>query len=128
MLKLCTVRLFPPLAGKLYRLRCVPIPSADSHKPVQFSVLVPRHAGADRRPAQDGGMWDWFAPPGGPGGGDTAAADEVTRPRRLVQQIESEEETAHRHLDTRVKNSTADTLVSYFHILWPWGPGTPRGP
>uniref|UniRef100_A0A8D3DJ54 Disintegrin and metalloproteinase domain-containing protein 11 n=1 Tax=Scophthalmus maximus TaxID=52904 RepID=A0A8D3DJ54_SCOMX len=55
-------------------------------------------------------MWDWFAPPGGPGGGDTAAADEVTRPRRLVQQIESEEETAHRHLDTRVKNSTADTL------------------
>ncbi|XP_035470639.2 disintegrin and metalloproteinase domain-containing protein 11-like isoform X1 [Scophthalmus maximus] len=67
-------------------------------------------SGADRRPAQDGGMWDWFAPPGGPGGGDTAAADEVTRPRRLVQQIESEEETAHRHLDTRVKNSTADTL------------------
>lgn len=58
----------------------------------------------------DEGLWDWFTPAGQSGGGDTAT--EVTHPKRLVQQIESSEEMAHDHLDTRVKNSTRNTLVS----------------
>ncbi|XP_051243739.1 disintegrin and metalloproteinase domain-containing protein 11-like isoform X1 [Dicentrarchus labrax] len=64
-------------------------------------------SGADRSPVQDGGMWDWFTLAGRPGSGDTAT--KITYPKRLVQQIESEEEMAHDHLDTRVKNSTGDT-------------------
>lgn len=59
---------------------------------------------------QDGGIWDWFAPAGWADGGTTAA--EVTYPKRLVQQIDSEEEMAHDHLETRVRNSTGDTSVS----------------
>lgn len=55
-------------------------------------------------------MWDWFTPAGRPDIGDTAT--EVTYPKRLLQQIESEEEMAHEQLDTRVKNSTGDSLVS----------------
>ncbi|XP_038846632.1 disintegrin and metalloproteinase domain-containing protein 11 [Salvelinus namaycush] len=34
------------------------------------------------------------------------AVEEVTQPKRLLQQIDSEGELAHRHLDTRVKNHT----------------------
>lgn len=74
------------------------------------SVPVVLHAGEDRNPVQDGGMWDWFTPAGWADSGD--AATEVTYPKRLVQQIESEEEMAHDHLDTRVKNGTGDTSVS----------------
>lgn len=55
-------------------------------------------------------MWDRFTPAVRTDSGDTAA--EVTYPKRLVQQIVSEEEMAHDHLDTRVKNSTGDTSVS----------------
>lgn len=73
------------------------------------SVPVVLHAGEDRSPVQDGGMWDRFTPAGWADSGDTAT--EVTYPKRLVQQIESEEEMAHDHLDTRVKNSTGDTSV-----------------
>ncbi|XP_035511700.1 disintegrin and metalloproteinase domain-containing protein 11-like, partial [Morone saxatilis] len=65
-------------------------------------------SGADRSPVQDGGMWDWFTLAVRPGSGDTAT--KITYPKRLVQQIESEEEMTHDHLDTRVKNSTGDTL------------------
>lgn len=61
---------------------------------------------------QDGGIWDWFAPAGW-ADGRAAAATEVTYPKRLVQQIDSVEEMAHDHLDTRVKNSTGDTSVSW---------------
>lgn len=69
------------------------------------------HAGVDRSPVQDGDvLGDWFTPAGRPDGGDTAT--EVAYPKRLVQQIKSEEEMAHDHLDTRVKNSTGDTSVS----------------
>lgn len=68
------------------------------------------HAGSDGSPVQDGGMWDWFTPAGWTDGGDTAT--EFTYPKRLVQQIESEEEMAHDHLDTRVKNDTGDASVS----------------
>lgn len=64
----------------------------------------------DRSPAPDGGIWDWFAPAGQPDSEDTAT--KVTFPKRLVQQIESEEEMAHDHLDTRVNNSTGSSLVS----------------
>ncbi|CAG13275.1 unnamed protein product [Tetraodon nigroviridis] len=60
---------------------------------------------------KDGGVWDWFSPAGWAGG--RSAAAEVTYPTRLVQQIDSEEETAHLHLETRVKNSTGDTSVSW---------------
>ncbi|XP_068193066.1 disintegrin and metalloproteinase domain-containing protein 11-like isoform X2 [Antennarius striatus] len=52
-------------------------------------------SGDDRR--QDGSPWDW---------GDTNT--EVTHPKRLVRQIESEEEMLHNRLDTRVKNHSGD--------------------
>lgn len=55
-------------------------------------------------------MWDWFAPARWAERGDTAA--EVTYPKRLVQQIESEEELAHDRLDTRAKNDSGETSVS----------------
>lgn len=58
---------------------------------------------------QDGGLWDWFTPDSTA----AAAATEVTYPKRLVQQIDSVEEMAHDHLDTRVKNGTGDTSVSW---------------
>lgn len=61
---------------------------------------------------QDGGIWDWFTPAGW-ADGRGAAATEVTYPKRLVQQIDSAEEIAHDHLDTRVKNGTGDTSVSW---------------
>ncbi|XP_031723650.1 disintegrin and metalloproteinase domain-containing protein 11-like isoform X2 [Anarrhichthys ocellatus] len=66
-------------------------------------------SGVDSSPAPDGGIWDWFTPTGQPDSGDTAP--KVTYPKRLVQQIQSEEEMAHDHLDTRVKNSTGNTLA-----------------
>ncbi|XP_020560791.2 disintegrin and metalloproteinase domain-containing protein 11 [Oryzias latipes] len=62
-------------------------------------------SGVDRSALQDGDMWDWFAPPGRLDAGDS----EITFPKRLVQQIESEEEMAHDFLDTRVKNSSKDS-------------------
>lgn len=68
------------------------------------------HAGVDRSALQDGGMWDWFAPPGRLDAGDS----EITYPKRLVQQIESEEEMAHDFLDTRVKNSSRSSTVSFW--------------
>ncbi|KAF3846023.1 hypothetical protein F7725_003101 [Dissostichus mawsoni] len=76
-------------------------------------------SGVDRSPVQDGGIWDWFTPAGQPESGDTAI--EVTYPKRLVQKIESEGEMARDYLDTRVKNSTENTLPvhlaqSYFQV------------
>lgn len=65
-------------------------------------------SGVDRNLEQDGSMWDWFAPVGRADSGDTAT--EIIYPKRLVQQIKSEEEMAHDYLGTRVKNSTGDTL------------------
>lgn len=82
--------------------------------PTSPNVLV-LHAGVDRSPAQDGDMWDWFTPVGRPDNRDTAT--EVTYPKRLVQQIESEEEMAHDYLDTRVKNSTGEASVSCHRII-----------
>lgn len=66
--------------------------------------------GADWSSVQDASIWDWFTPVGRGDDRDTAA--EITYPKRLVQQIESEEEMAHGHLDTRVKTSTGGTSVS----------------
>ncbi|KAL0984393.1 hypothetical protein UPYG_G00140850 [Umbra pygmaea] len=37
---------------------------------------------------------------------DRGPAEEITQPKRLLQQIDSEEELVHHHLDTRVKNHT----------------------
>ena len=89
--------------------RCAPTwPTHPCPLPVSFSVVRP--AGVDRSPVQDGGIWDWFTPAGQPDSGDTAI--EVTYPKRLVQKIESEGEMARDYLDTRVKNSTENTLVS----------------
>ncbi|MEQ2193498.1 hypothetical protein XENOCAPTIV_030756 [Xenoophorus captivus] len=62
----------------------------------------------------DGGLWDWFAPSDQLDNGET----EITYPKRLVQQIRSEEEMAHGYLDTRVKNSTGDSSVS--HLSGPY--------
>lgn len=39
-------------------------------------------------------------------------AEEVVQPKRLLQQIHSQEELLHSHLDTRVKNYTAGVQVS----------------
>ncbi|KAF7657761.1 hypothetical protein LDENG_00022170 [Lucifuga dentata] len=64
-------------------------------------------SGVNRSPMQDGNMWDWFSPVGQTDSGDTVT---VTYPKRLLQQIETEEEMAHGYLDTRVKNCTRDTL------------------
>lgn len=75
-----------------------------------MSISVP-HTGEDWSPVQDGGIWDWFSPAGRADGGPAAA--EVTYPKRLLQQIDSEEEMAHERLETRVKNSTGDTSVSW---------------
>lgn len=74
------------------------------------------HTGVDRNLEQDESMWDWFAPVGRADSGDTAT--EIIYPKRLVQQIKSEEEMAHDYLGTRVKNSTGDTLVSLSLILF----------
>lgn len=68
-------------------------------------------AGEDPSPERDGDVRDWFTLGRRSSSRDTAT--EVTYPKRLVQQIESEEETAHGHLDTRVTNSTIDTSVSW---------------
>lgn len=75
-----------------------------------FESVFLVHAGVDRNPLQDGDMWDWFTPVGRPDTRD--AATQVTYPKRLVQQIESEEEMAHDYLDTRVKNSSGEASVS----------------
>ncbi|XP_053707643.1 disintegrin and metalloproteinase domain-containing protein 11-like isoform X2 [Synchiropus splendidus] len=64
-------------------------------------------AGSDKSPVKDGAAWDWFSLAGRPGSSDSGT--EVTYPKRLVQQIKSEEEMAHQYLGTRVKNSTGDT-------------------
>lgn len=62
-------------------------------------------SGEDPGPEEDRDVWDWFSLGRRRDGGDTSA--EVTYPKRLVQQPESEEEMAHGKLDTRVKNATA---------------------
>ncbi|KAG7220617.1 hypothetical protein INR49_017871, partial [Caranx melampygus] len=59
--------------------------------------------------SQDGGMWDWFTPDGWPDSGGASMATEITYPKRLVQQIKSEEEMAHERLDTRVRNGSGDS-------------------
>ncbi|KAM9560544.1 disintegrin and metalloproteinase domain-containing protein 11-like isoform 1-T1 [Salvelinus alpinus] len=48
--------------------------------------------------------WEWQ--PSEEQGDRGPAVEEVTQPKRLLQQIDSEGELAHRHLDTRVKNHT----------------------
>uniref|UniRef100_A0A7N8XE80 Disintegrin and metalloproteinase domain-containing protein 11-like n=2 Tax=Mastacembelus armatus TaxID=205130 RepID=A0A7N8XE80_9TELE len=63
-------------------------------------------SGVDSSSVQDGDMWDWFTPVGRQDSQDTAT--EVTYPKRLVQQIESEDEMAHGYLGTRVKNITGE--------------------
>lgn len=41
-----------------------------------------------------------------------APSEEIIQPKRLLQQIHTDEEFLHSGLDTRVKNYTADVLVS----------------
>lgn len=56
-------------------------------------------------------MWDWFAPSGRQDVWETAT--EITFPKRLVQQTQSEEEMAHDFLTTLARNSSGDSLVSW---------------
>lgn len=72
-------------------------------------LLLLLHVGVE---AQDGGTWDWFTPDGWPDSGGVSMATEITYPKRLVQQIKSEEEMAHERLDTRVRNGSGDSSVS----------------
>lgn len=55
-------------------------------------------------------VWEWESVEDR--GERVPAAEEVTHPKRLVQQIDAEGELVHGHLDTRVKNLTAGALVS----------------
>ncbi|KAJ7992329.1 hypothetical protein DPEC_G00277400 [Dallia pectoralis] len=63
-------------------------------------------SGGGQSSVRDARLWDRFPPRERGDAGETAA--EVTRPRRLLRQIESEDEIAHSYLDTRVKKSTED--------------------
>ncbi|XP_028287749.1 disintegrin and metalloproteinase domain-containing protein 11 isoform X1 [Parambassis ranga] len=51
------------------------------------------------------GLWEWVSLDGG-----IPSAEEVVQPKRLLQQIHSEEELQHSRLDTRVKNHPAGIL------------------
>ncbi|XP_028979635.1 disintegrin and metalloproteinase domain-containing protein 11 isoform X3 [Esox lucius] len=64
---------------------------------------VSRVAGGGKSLARDASVWDWFSPKERGDGSENAA--EVTYPKRLLQQMESEEEIAHSYLDTRVQNT-----------------------
>uniref|UniRef100_A0A8C7K9Y9 Peptidase M12B propeptide domain-containing protein n=1 Tax=Oncorhynchus kisutch TaxID=8019 RepID=A0A8C7K9Y9_ONCKI len=56
---------------------------------------------------RDASLWDWFSPE--ERGDSSDIAVEVAYPKRLVQQMESEEEMSHGYLDTRMKNTTGGT-------------------
>lgn len=50
-------------------------------------------------------------------------AEQVVQPKRLLQQIHSQEELLHNHLNTRVKNDTAGLQVSVAcTCAWPYTP------
>lgn len=75
------------------------------------SYQISRVTGGGRSTlVRDASLWDWFSPDERGDSSDIAA--EVTYPKRLVQQLESEEEMSHGYLDTRVKNTTGGTSVS----------------
>lgn len=57
---------------------------------------------------RDRTVWEWD--PAEERGDRVPAAEEVTQPKRLVQQIDSGGEMVHGHLDTRVKNLTDGAL------------------
>ncbi|KAK7940109.1 hypothetical protein WMY93_003435 [Mugilogobius chulae] len=63
--------------------------------------------GEEPSPDEDKDVWDWFSLGRRRDSGDTSS--EVTYPKRLVQHRETEEEMAHRRLDTRINNSSLDT-------------------
>lgn len=58
----------------------------------------------------DEGAWQWPAPKDR--GDRTGSEEEVTKPKRLLQQIDSDGEVIHNRLDTRVKNTTEGAQVS----------------
>ncbi|KAG9343966.1 hypothetical protein JZ751_012441 [Albula glossodonta] len=71
-----------------------------------FAAVSARFAvtGWKRSGMRDAGVWDWDALEDR---GERGAADEeVTKPKRLLWQMDSEGEIIHGHLDTRVKNHT----------------------
>ncbi|XP_061700980.1 disintegrin and metalloproteinase domain-containing protein 11-like isoform X4 [Syngnathoides biaculeatus] len=65
-------------------------------------------SGVNRSPGQDEGTWG-RSPRSGQRTEGSDPAVQVTYPKRLVQRTESEQEKAHEHLDTRVKNNTWHT-------------------
>ncbi|KAM6957635.1 disintegrin and metalloproteinase domain-containing protein 11-like [Aplochiton taeniatus] len=71
-----------------------------------FAAVAERLAasGGSRHLGRDASVLGWVIPVEQGDASDTAP--EVTYPKRLVQQIESEEEIAPGYLDTKVKNST----------------------
>uniref|UniRef100_A0AAV2KGJ3 Uncharacterized protein n=1 Tax=Knipowitschia caucasica TaxID=637954 RepID=A0AAV2KGJ3_KNICA len=65
-------------------------------------------SGEEPRPEEDRHVWDWFSLGRRRDSGDTSS--EVTYPKRLVQHTQTEEETAHGRLDTRINNSDIHQL------------------
>ncbi|XP_061079560.1 disintegrin and metalloproteinase domain-containing protein 11-like isoform X2 [Conger conger] len=71
-----------------------------------FAAVSARFAvtGWKRSGRRDANIWNWEALEDR--GEHGTAAEEVTKPKRLLQQMDSEGEIIHGHLDTRVKNDT----------------------
>ncbi|XP_076864263.1 disintegrin and metalloproteinase domain-containing protein 11-like isoform X2 [Brachyhypopomus gauderio] len=61
-------------------------------------------------PSQDRGVWDRIFPPDQQEGYHTTT-EEVVQPKRLLQQRDSEEETAHSKLGTRIRGSAGAPTV-----------------
>nr|XP_023691568.1 disintegrin and metalloproteinase domain-containing protein 11-like isoform X2 [Paramormyrops kingsleyae] len=62
----------------------------------------------------DEGAWQWPAPKDH--GDRTGSEEEVTKPKRLLQQIDSDGEVIHSRLDTRVKNTTEGAQAQPLHL------------
>ncbi|XP_064171016.1 disintegrin and metalloproteinase domain-containing protein 11-like isoform X3 [Anguilla rostrata] len=75
-----------------------------------FAAVSARFAvtGWKRSGRRDASAWNWEALENR--GKRGSAAEEVTKPKRLLQQMDSEGEIIHGHLDTRVKNDTEGAL------------------
>ena len=93
-------------------MRDVIQPRGPGCRPLDFCTRVTTipSLDGDRTSVQDASVWEWFSTSAGRHD-SSEPTGEITYPRRLVQQIESEEEIVRESLDTRVKNGTVEKLV-----------------